>query len=161
EGRGDNWIDIGNAPAGFKFTLSAVQVLDSNFATFGVLTGFDGTDKASATAGLSSADNNSTFLPESGEDFGSILGGDLFGKAIGKLVDKYQESQGTAQTKTNNYGDMSASSKISVAGALAFSFTDHHALTHIGGTAVLKSADDMEIRSEVVEHLQLSAEADN
>src|SRR5262249_17456114 len=29
------------------------------------------------------------------------------------------------------------------------------------GTAVLKSADDMELRSEIVEHLQLSAEADN
>ena len=160
EVRGGLTIDIG-APtgphAGAGFTLSAVQVLDSNFATFGVLTGINATDSASATAGLESADNaDATFLP-SGADFGSLLLGDAFGELYGK----YSEYRDRYKSQIHDHGDGGESASISVAGALAFSYTDHKAYTHIGGTADLNSADDMELRSELTQKLQLSAESDN
>ena len=160
EVRGGLTIDIG-APAGphagAGFTLSGVQVLDSGFATFGVTTGIDATDSASASAGIESADNaDATFLP-SGADFGSfVLGG-----AFGTLYDKYTEYRDRYKSQIINQGDGGESASISVAGALAFSYTDHEAYTHIGSTADLNSADDMELRSELVQHLQLSAESDN
>ena len=145
--RGGLTIDLG-APtgphAGAGFTLSAVQVLDSNFATFGVLTGINATDTASATAGITSADNaGATFLP-SGADFGSLLLGDAFGTIYGK----YSEYRDRFKSQIHDHGDGGESASISLAGALAFSYTDHKAYTHIGGTADLNSAEHIELRSE-------------
>ena len=160
EVRGGHTIDIGTPTgphAASGFSLSAVQVLDSNFATFGVLTAIDATDKATASSGLESADNaDASFLPK-GADFGDMLAGGAFGKIYGK----YTEFRDKYKSQIINQGDGGDSASISLAGALAFSYTDHKAYTHIGSTADLNSADDMELRSEIVESLQLNAESDN
>src|SRR5262249_51352577 len=123
EVRGGLTLDIG-APtgqhAGDGFTLSAVEVLDSNFATFGVLTAINASDSATASAGISSADNaEATFLP-SGTDWAGLLLGPL----AQKMLDKYKESVTAANNAAQNQGSGGASASINLAGALAFSFTD-------------------------------------
>src|SRR5262249_9723436 len=156
--RGGNYVKFAAPPAGKSFSLTATQVLDSNFATFGVLTGINATDSASATAGLSSAENaDETPL----DQYNKYTSTPLFDQAFTKLTEQYGPSATTASHATANQGSTGASTALNVAGALAFSFTDHKALTHIGGTADLNSNDDMELRSELVENLQLSAESDS
>lgn len=84
EVRGGNIIEIGTPTPGKGFSLNGVQVLDLNLLTFGVVTSIDATDSATATAGLSSADDFASTDPPGVSEIGSAIFGDAFGKLAAK-----------------------------------------------------------------------------
>lgn len=151
-------VDIGPVPAGGTgYSLSATHILDSDFATFGVLTKLDATDEASADAGLT--DQNPTDytifeLADYGaqKKFGKDIasGSSLFERLFGAITEKYG-------AKSDSGG--AGAGPLRVAGALAFSCTDHDVNTHILGTSDLNSNDDMELRAELIQEIQINAES--
>ena len=127
------------------FTLSATQILDSTFLTFGIGTALNATDTASAEAGFESEDlDDKKKDDDGGYDWKSSAFDNLFGKASEKFGQK------------NKAG---GAANLQVAGALAFSYTDHDAKTLITSTADLNSNDDMELTSGITQNLKITAES--
>src|SRR5262249_29372639 len=69
--------------------------------------------------------------------------------------DKIAEKYGSANTQSGAGGKAT----LQLAGAFAFSYTDHDVKTLIKSTADLNSNDDMELTSAINEELALSAES--
>ncbi|MEY2518222.1 MAG: large repetitive protein, partial [bacterium] len=129
-------------------SLSATQILDSTFLTFGVVSGLNATDTVSATAGLAAEDVDDPADDDNGGfDFGSTIFDNIFNKAS----EKYGQN--------HNAGGAGGEATLQVAGALAFSYTDHKVKTLITSTADMNSNDDMELTSAIVEELKITAES--
>jgi hypothetical protein len=130
------------------FSLSATQILDSTFLTFGVVSSLNATNTASSTAGFSKEDVDDPKKDEkNGFDFKISAFDNLFNRAS----EKY--------TSNSNAGGANGKSSLQVAGGLAFAYTDHNVNTLITGTADLNSNDDMELTSAITESLSISAES--
>ena len=146
-------VDIGPVPVGGTgYSLSATHILDSDFATFGVLSKLEATDEASADAGLT--DQNPT-------DYTIFELADYGANRVCKDIASGSASDASLGL-TNKYGANAdaggaGAGPLRVAGALAFSFTDHDVNTHILGTADLNSTDDMELRAELIQEVQINA----
>src|SRR5205814_2368346 len=121
----------------------------STFLTFGVGSALNAADTASATAGFSKEEEKD---PKKADDGGFKYGDSAFDKIFDKIADKY----GTANATGGAGADKTT---LQLAGAFAFSYTDHKAKTLITGTADLNSNDDMELTSGISEELKLTAEA--
>ncbi|MES2101762.1 MAG: LEPR-XLL domain-containing protein, partial [Pseudomonadota bacterium] len=126
-------VDLGAVTPGMSgFELRATQILDSTFLTFGIGTLINASDTASATAGFAAEDVSD----KKKDDDGGFHYGDT---AFDKIFDKLNEAASATQTT----GSEKAS--LQLAGAFAFSYTDHDAKTLIKSTADLNSNDDMEL----------------
>ncbi|HND51825.1 MAG TPA: hypothetical protein PLV92_05495, partial [Pirellulaceae bacterium] len=140
-------VKLSGAPAGATgFTLKAAQVIDTLYLTFGGVSELDSTDKAVATSGITSEDQSE---PES--DGGFSWNKSIFDSVFAGATKSYSDHKAA--------GGADSKSALQVGGALAFSFTDHHTETLITGTADLNSNDDMELTSNVIEHLTINAES--
>lgn len=147
EARAGVAIDIG-ASDGTGFTFAAKHVLDSGFSTgIGITSRLTAEDKAAASSGLQSEDATSSKW----EKFNGALETNVVDTIFSKLTESY-----AANASKANSG---ASSSLSVAGALAFSFADHSVLTDVGETAALKSNEDLEVTATIEESYQINSES--
>ena len=147
EARGGVRIDIGPS-SGKGYRLEAKHVLDSNFATgVGVFAALDAEEKGGASAGLKSENANTNLWAKFKEKIGTNVPDLIFTK----LTKGYADNQAKANAGATN--------NLSVAGALAFIFSDHDVVTEIGGTAVLKSNEDLEVKATIAQKLTLDAES--
>ena len=143
------------APGATGFTLSSQQILDSTFLTFGAGSALDATDSASATAGTEREAPDPAGKPPAGFDWRKKIKDvqDVTGKSpFDHLFDK-------AAGYFNSNNASSGALPVQVAGAVAFSYTDHETKTLITGTADLNSNDDMELTSNITQNLKITAEA--
>ena len=129
-------------------SLSATQILDSTFLTFGIGSKLEASDKATANAGFKA---EKVDKKNKADDKGWDWKDSAFNNIFNKLAENY--------TSQANSGGANAKASLQVGGALAFSYTDHETKTLIKGTADLNSADDMELTSDITERLQLSAQS--
>ena len=116
---------------------SATQILDSTFLTFGIGSALDATDTASATAGFAKEDVDD---PQKDDDGGFAWGN----SALRQHLQRRLPTSTRANAERRRRDGKAA---IQVAGAFAFSFTDHDVKTLITSTADLNSNDDMELTS--------------
>ena len=138
----------------------------------------DATDSASASAGLESAEPTNPDEDTSGFDWNSSIFDSAFDKLTNHTSNKGTATDDNFGAKSNMSGDaissdsnsgsatpggekLGAPSTLSVAGALAFSYTDHKAVTQIGIDSNLKSKGDMALVATINEQLQMSAESTN
>ncbi len=135
------------------FRLEAKHVLDSGFSNgIGILANLKAEDKAKAEAGIEDEDKLPEPLEFIKED---ILGFNAFESLIGKLLSL--GGGNAAQQGAQSAGVQG--SEVKVSGAFAFCFADHDVTTDVGGTAVLKSNEDLEIKATIDHEVQLSAES--
>jgi hypothetical protein len=154
EARAGVFIKIGPPPAGSPagdgtHTLTARHVLDSGFATgVGIVSELKAENKASAEAGLKSADD-----PDEKKT--------LWGKAKEKwdtnIGDKILEAATADYTKQIGNTKTGAQAKLNVAGALALVFADHDVTTDVTSNARLKSNEDLEVKATISQKLELAA----
>ena len=149
EARAGIAIDIGSAGSATGYSLKAKHVLDSGFSTgLGVAASLSSTDAASSSAGLQSVAGK----PSRFAKFKEKIDANLPDLILSKLTSKeYGENAKKANSGANN--------SLAVAGALSFSFTDHVATSNVGGTAVLKSNEDIEVTANIAERHQLDSES--
>ncbi|MDB5862130.1 MAG: repeat-containing protein, partial [Ramlibacter sp.] len=141
-------VKLGTVDPNSSFTLSATHILDSTFLTFGIGSALNATDTVSATAGFSKENVDD---PDDDDDGGFDWGSSVFDNIFNKASEKYSQNKGA--------GGANGKASLQVAGALAFSYTDHDVKTLIKGTADLNSNDDMELTSGITEKLTISAES--
>ena len=144
------------------FSLEAKHLLDSGFSSgLGVLADLKAEDKSSAEAGVENDDpwrGQLENIRTAQEKLTNTTGFDAIVSAI--LAKRDGSGNPTDQ---NVAQDASASAgvqgkAVKVAGALAFSYADHDVTTDVGGTAVLKSNENLEIKATIDHSIQLSAE---
>ena len=136
------------------FTLRPTQILDSTFLTFGIGSALNASDSASATAGLAKEDPDAVEKPSK---LPFDPGKSAFDNIFDKLMANYKPAAGGANATPAKGAD--GKPAIQLAGAFAFSFTDHNVRTWITNTADMNSNDDMELTSGIVEELSLRAES--
>ena len=140
------------APGTTGFTLSATQILDSTFLTFGVVSALSATDKSSATAGLAAEEKDKCAPGLRGQ---TLCRADLDQSIFDTIFNKASATYGSK----SGSGGSNAKASLQIGGGLAFSYTDHNVRTWITNTADLNSNDDMELTSGITEELTLKAES--
>ena len=145
EARAGIAIDIGDAPVGATgYRIEAKHLIDSEFANgVGVQALLRAEDKASATAGLEDQANPMFALDA------NILDGTIFDTIVATLAAPASQAIAAGLQVV----------PVTVAGALAFAFSDHNASADIGSTAVLKSNQDLQVKATIKHEVQLSAES--
>ena len=133
------------------FRLEAKHVLDSGWATgIGILSGLKAEDKASAEAGVADdEDDEKKDGDEKKGEFSLAPEEGYFNAIVGKL----------AEPVTKAIASGVKALPVNVAGSFAFSYGDHQVSTDVGGSAVLKSNEDLEVQATIDHQVQLSAES--
>jgi hypothetical protein len=151
EARAGIAIDFGPVAGGASgYSLAAKHVLDSGFATgVGIQSSLDASDKSQAGAGLQSEDLEKSTIDKVKE----VINTNLPDLIFQSLTKTYRDNA----AKSNS----GASNTLSVAGALAYSSADHTVLTNVGGSAKLQSNEDLEVKAEIAQKLQLISESDS
>ncbi len=138
------------------FRLEAKHVFDSGFSNgIGILANLKAEDKAKAEAGIedeSKLPKPLEFLKDVKE---TITDFNVFESLVGKLLSL--GGGNAAQQGAQSAGVQG--SEVKVSGAFAFCYADHDVTTDVGGTAVLKSNEDLEIKATIDHEVQLSAES--
>lgn len=137
------------------FRLEAKHVLDSGLTNgVGILANLKAEDKAKAEAGIEDESKLPKVLEFLKDVKETITDFNAFETIIGKLLSL---GSGTAQQGAQSAGVQS--SEVKVSGAFAFCYADHDVTVDVGGTAVLKSNEDLEIKATIEHEVQLSAES--
>ena len=139
------YLEIDPSNATGTHTLTAYHVLDSGLTTgVGVRAELDSSDSVTATSGDDSDDSileqAVTFLTTGTTKNTNSVAKGVFEKLLG--------------------GSAGKTSKLSLAGALAFNKVDNEVRANVGSLAVLKSGEDLEVVATISEQLQLNAESD-
>ena len=128
-----------------EHTLRAYHVIDSGLTTgLGVRAELDTTDSVTATSGDDEDD--------------SILEQVVTFLTTGTTKNTNSVAKGVFEGLLG--GSAGKSSSLSLAGALAFNKVDNDVRANVGGSAVLKSGEDLEVVATIAEGLQLNAESD-
>ncbi|KPL11372.1 hypothetical protein AMJ85_03690, partial [candidate division BRC1 bacterium SM23_51] len=144
ESRAGVAIDLDATDATGNHTLTAMHVLDSGLATgIGVLATLDTTAKGLAGSGISDEAQETevelyNFQPDS-----------LFQK----LTDKFSSNSDKPDSGAT------AGPDLQVAGAVGFVKVNQTVTADVGADAVLKSNEDLEVKAEISEALQINAES--
>jgi hypothetical protein len=167
---------------GNSHSLQALHVLDSGLATgIGIKADLASSDSVSSEAGLGSQEFDPNKKDSKLESAQSTVSTSLGDRIFGALTKKFSGSTPTdrAQQQTGS------SSKLSLAGSLAYLDTDHKVLSIVGdiddetagfddafaniesendssaSQAKLQSKEDLEVTATITESMQLSAESTN
>ena len=154
EARAGVFIDIGTptSASATGYELAALHVIDSGFATgIGVLAELAAEDNAAAEAGLNSNDNSdATNLRGKITNVKDKVNQGILDTILLKLTEDYDPPANSGAT----------SNQVNVAGALGFSLGNHTVESHVGGNAVLKSNEDLEVKAEMDQSIKVFAESD-
>ncbi len=140
------------------FRLEAKHVLDSGLTNgVGVLAVLKAEDKAKAEAGIEDESKLPAPLEFLKDVKETITDFNAFEAIVGKLLDLGKNGGNAAQQGAQSAGVQGSAVKVS--GAFAFCYADHDVTADVGGTAILKSNEDLEIKATIEHKVQLSAES--
>ncbi|MCR9293765.1 MAG: hypothetical protein NXI32_13655, partial [bacterium] len=150
EARGNVLIDIGGVAdddSGYK--LTAKHVLDSGFSTgVGVFATLNAEDNSSASAGLASEEDELGYI-EKGRNKADF---NVFDTIFQGLTKSYREKQALAEA--------GARDKLSIGGALAFTYTNHDVTATVGESARLRSNEDLEVQALIEQSYTINANSE-
>ncbi|KAA5541791.1 hypothetical protein FYK55_16405 [Roseiconus nitratireducens] len=140
-------VDLSSLGSGVNLRISSKHVLDSGFVTgVGVQSTLDASDSSVAGSGLSSENSKTSFL----ESVEGVATANAFDTIFSSFTKSYSDK-----------APKGANSKLSVSGALAFSYTDHVVTTDIGANATLQSNEDLEVVATINESYVITAHTDS
>ncbi|MCA9072499.1 MAG: hypothetical protein KDA84_26425, partial [Planctomycetaceae bacterium] len=156
EARAGVAIDIGAPPIGVpqsvdEYTFSAKHVLDSGFVTgVGVIAQLDAEDIATAGSGTQMEDPD----PSTIDVIKEKLNTNIPNLVIQTLIKNYKDNASKA-----NAGANTNIPEFNFSAGLAFSSAEHTVLTTVGGTAELKSNEDLEVLATIEQRFQIHSES--
>jgi len=152
EARAGIALDLDAADATGTHKLTALHVLDSELATgLGVIASLEATDKALVESGIEAEEVEKQGEKDEESETAKETSQNLLDTP---LLDRLLSGFNANSDKS----DSGAKRNLQVAGALSYLDTDHTVTATVGPTAVLKSNEDLEVKAEISDQIDMKAE---